>query len=124
LRPVFSAALLLAGATAVATCARRAAPVSPELRAAVGRELSVDASGIDPDQSLVTIKPGLDDVEAVSLVLGLGAAFNVDISNGAMADELGIQPHGPPLKLTLRNLARVIAAAPHAPPGAAAEKSR
>jgi acyl carrier protein len=115
-RPAASAALLLAGMISAANCARRTTPVSPALRAAVGRELAVDASRIDPDQSLVTIKPDLDDVGTVALVLGLGAAFDVDIRDATAAEALGFRPHAPPAKLTLTNLARLIAASPRARP--------
>jgi hypothetical protein len=119
MRSAFTTVLLLAAVAAVA-CTRRATPVAPELRAAVGRELSIDASRIDPDVSLLTVKPDIDDVETVSLVLGLSATFNVDIQDDAMAETLGLQPHAPPTRLTLNNLARLIATAPPArpkPPG-------
>jgi acyl carrier protein len=114
------AAAVVLAAAAAASCARHAAPVSPELRAVVGRELALDASRIGPDASLVAFKPELDELATVALVLRLEEAFNVDINDDAVADVLGMEPHGLPTKLTLNNLARLIATAPHAAPRPAA----
>ncbi len=115
-----SVAVVLLVAVTLAACARHAAPVSPELRAAVGRELSVDVSRIDPDQSLVTVKPDLDDIGTVALVLALEQTFNVDINDDAAGELLGASPHERPTKLTLNNLARLVATAPHVAPRPAA----
>jgi hypothetical protein len=116
------ATLVLVLASGSAAC-RRSAPVdpatvapvvSPELRAVVGRLLEIDASRIDPDLSLVSIKPSISDVEVVWLTLGLEQAFNVDIKSDASFEIIGARAHEAPLKLTLRNIARMVASAPHA----------
>jgi hypothetical protein len=95
-------------------CRGRGASVSPELRSVVGRELSIDASHLDPDVSLVAIKPTIGDVETVSLLVSLEAEFNVDIPPDASFDILGARAHQAPTKLTLRNLAQLVASAPRA----------
>jgi hypothetical protein len=121
MRAVDRLAMLSLLITAALTACRRNEPapsvgpaVSPELRAMVGHELSLDLSRTDPDLSLVRLKPTITDVDVVALTIGLETAFRVDISPEASFEMLGARAHAAPLDLTLRNLARLVASAPRA----------
>ena len=84
-------------------------PVPRLLRAAVGRTLAVDVNRLDPDVSIATLKPNIDDLDVVELVLSLEEVFGVTIEDEALAKVMG-DTNGAidGNKVTLRNLWQLV----------------
>jgi len=87
-------------------------PVPRLLRAAVGRTLAVDVNRLDADVSIATLKPNIDDLDVVELVLSLEEVFGVNIDDEALVKVTGgangaIDGN----KLTLRNLWQLVESA-------------
>jgi acyl carrier protein len=87
-------------------------PVPRVLRAAVGRSLAVDANRLDPDVSIATLKPDIDDLDVVELVLSLEEVFGVNIEDEALVKVTG-GTNGAidGKKLTLRHLWQLVESA-------------
>jgi acyl carrier protein len=84
-------------------------PVPKLLRAAVGRSLEVNVHQLDPDVSIATLKPDLDDLDVVELVLSLEEMFEVSLEDEALAKVMGGADGAiDSKKLTLRNLWQLI----------------
>ena len=82
------------------------------LRAAVGRSLAVDVNRLDPDVSIATLKPDIDDLDVVELVLSLEEVFGVNIADEALAKATGGTNGAIDRKrLTLRNLWQLVESA-------------
>lgn len=87
-------------------------PVPRLLRAAVGRSLAVDVNRLDPDVSIATLKPDIDDLDVVELVLSLEEVFGVNIEDEALMKVVGGTDGAVDGKrLTLRNLWQLVEAA-------------
>jgi len=93
----------------VAAVAVAPQPVPRLLRAAVGRSLAVDVNRLDPDASLATLKPDIDDLDVVELVLSLEEVFGVHIADEALVKVTG-GTNGTidGKRLTLRNLWQLV----------------
>lgn len=87
-------------------------PVPRLLRATVGRSLAVDANRLDPDVSIATLKPDIDDLDVVELVLSLEEVFGVNIADEALEKVMGGTNGAIDGKrLTLRNLWQLVESA-------------
>jgi acyl carrier protein len=91
-------------------------PVPALLRAAVGRSLAVNVNRLDPDVSIATLKPNLDDLDVVELVLSLEETFEVTIEDEAVAKVMGGADGAiDTKKLTLRNVWQLVESARRPP---------
>jgi acyl carrier protein len=79
------------------------------LRAAVGRSLAVDVNRLDPDVPIVTVKPDMDDLDVVELVLSLEEVFGVSIEDDALIKVTGgTNGAVDNKKVTLKNLWQLV----------------